>query len=123
MKITSSHLRIERMRIYAYHGALPHERKAGNEYLVSLEVHFDAARAMMADTLADTINYADLYTLVEEEMASPSDLIEHVCGRILARLMETYPQVGAATVEIDKCTPPIHGFNAESVRFSASVSR
>ena len=45
------------------------------------------------DDVADTVNYADVYEAVKAEMAIPSRLLEHVCGRIMDRLFRDFPQI------------------------------
>ena len=107
MKITQSSIRLHDMRFYAYHGVMEQERRVGGEYLVSLQVETDLSRAVNSDSVADTINYAQLYDVVRHEMAEPSQLLEHVAGRIGQRVLDRFPQVTALTVSVTKCNPPM----------------
>ncbi len=107
MKITQSSIRLHDMRFYAYHGVMEQERRVGGEYLVSLQVETDLSRAVLSDSVADTINYAQLYDVVRHEMAEPSQLLEHVAGRIGQRVLDRFPQVTALTVSVTKCNPPM----------------
>lgn len=101
-------LRLPRMHFYAYHGVLPQERVVGGRYTVSMELTVsDTSAAVMADRLEGTVNYAEVYQLTREVMATPSALLEHVAGRLLRALFARYPRVTAATVTVGKDTPPM----------------
>ncbi len=95
------------MRFYAYHGVMEQERRVGGEYLVSLSVEAGLSRAVISDSVDDTVNYAALYEVVAREMAQPSQLLEHVAGRIGSRVLEAFPLVEALSVRITKCNPPM----------------
>ena len=95
------------MRFYAYHGVMEQERRVGGEYSVSLTVEADLTDAARTDDVADTVNYATLYALVEREMAVPSRLLEHVAGRIARRSMEEFDRITTVTVKVTKLNPPM----------------
>ena len=107
MKIAASNILLDDMRFYAYHGVMEQERQVGGEYSLSLTVEADLAEAARTDDVADTINYAALYALVEREMAVPSRLLEHVAARIGCRTLEEYDRVTAVTVKVTKLNPPM----------------
>ena len=107
MTITASNIYLDDMRFYAYHGVMEQERLVGGEYSVSLAVEADLTAAVNSDDVADTINYADLYALVEREMTVPSRLLEHVAGRIGQRAMEEYHRITTLTVKVTKLNPPM----------------
>ena len=107
MKITQGSILLHDMRFYAYHGVMEQERRVGGEYLVSLQVEADLSGAVMSDAVADTVNYAELYDVVRQEMVQPSQLLEHVAGRIGQRVLDEFPQVMALTVRVTKCNPPM----------------
>jgi len=103
---------IRRLRLYAYHGVMPQERKVGGWFIVSLRVHYNIARAMESDNVDDTLSYADLCELVKNEMAVPSQLLEHVVGRIAKHVFERFPEALAIDVELTKENPPM-GVNCD----------
>lgn len=84
-----SKIYLKNVRFHAYHGVLPQETQVGNDYVVNLDVSYDFSRAMETDELAGTLNYAELYELVKQEMEIPSKLLEHVAGRIGKRQAPT----------------------------------
>ena len=107
MTIAAGKIYLDDMRFYAYHGVMEQERRVGGEYSVSLTVEADLADAVRTDDVADTINYAELYTLVKHEMTVPSKLLEHVAGRIGQRVIAEYERIMAVTVRVMKLNPPM----------------
>ena len=107
MTITQSSIQLQEMRFYAYHGVMEQEQSVGGEYLVSLDVDADLSQPVMSDAVADTVNYAALYDVVAREMEQPSQLLEHVAGRIAQRVLDDFPQVESLSIRITKCNPPM----------------
>ncbi len=105
--LTDSSVIIRKARFHAYHGVAEQERIVGNDYEVSVQVDCDIMRAIETDNLDGTVNYADVYRLVAEEMQTPSRLLEHVAGRICHRLFEAFPTIWWVTLEIIKKNPPM----------------
>jgi dihydroneopterin aldolase len=64
--------------------------------------------AVASDKLEDALDYVTLKTIIEEEMAIPSNLIEHVAGRIIKRIKELNSSI-IIEVEICKERPPFYG--------------
>ena len=122
MKITQSSIRLHNMRFYAYHGVLEQERRVGGEYLVSLCAEVDFSKPVVSDCVDDTLNYADVYSAVAEEMAQPSNLLEHVAGRIGQRVLDSFPQVEALQVSVTKCNPPM-GADCQGASVEIKVKR
>ena len=107
MKLMSSTIRLEQLRFHAYHGVLPQERKTGNDYVVNLSIGYDFSPAMLSDEVSDTLNYAEVYQLVEQEMAVPSNLLERVAGRICDRLNRRFAGINDIKLRITKVNPPM----------------
>ena len=122
MTITQSSIQLHDMRFYAYHGVMEQERRVGGQYVVSLRVEVDLSRVMASDDVADTVNYAQLYDVVAEEMAVPSKLLEHVAGRIAQRVLADFPQVEGLTLSIRKCNPPM-GADCQGASVEMEVRR
>jgi dihydroneopterin aldolase len=102
-------IKLEKMRFYAYHGLLPHEKEIGGEFEVNVLLEADVSAACNSDNVDDTINYAGVFNLVKSEMEIPSGLIEHVAGRIFRKLKEQYPQLTAIEARVAKLHPPVGG--------------
>ena len=102
-------IKLSDIRFYAYHGVLEQERKVGNNYVINIHLNADLTLACESDNVEDTINYALVYNIVEEEMKTPSNLLEHVAMRILKSIKSTFPQVLRVEVRIAKNNPPVSG--------------
>ena len=107
MRLQTSSIFIGGLRLHAFHGVMEQERRVGADFLVSLRVHYNIKEAMDSDDVSDTVNYAELYELVKQEMARPSKLLEHVAGRIGRRILDDYRQVTAVDLRITKLNPPM----------------
>lgn len=107
MKLMSSKIYLRNVRFHAFHGVLPQEGIVGNDYLVNLVLDYDFSSAMQTDELQGTLNYAEVYQKVREEMAVPSKLLEHVAGRIAHRLFSNFPEIQKLQLSITKVNPPM----------------
>lgn len=102
-------IKLENIRLFAYHGCLDEEGLIGSEYAVDLEVEADLQQASETDRLSDTVDYVLLHQLVVEEMKQRSKLLEHVAKRILNRLFEESSLARSARISVSKVNPPIGG--------------
>ncbi len=107
MKLMSSKIYLRNVRFHAFHGVLSQEGIVGNDYLVNLVLDYDFSSAMKTDDLQGTLNYAEVYQKVREEMAVPSKLLEHVAGRIAHRLFSDFPEIQKLQLSITKVNPPM----------------
>ena len=107
MKLMSSKIYLRNVRFHAFHGVLPQEGIVGNDYLVNLVLDYDFSSAMKTDDLQGTLNYAEVYQKVREEMAVSSKLLEHVAGRIAQRLFSDFPEIQKLQLSITKVNPPM----------------
>lgn len=102
-------IKVENIRVFAYHGCLKEETKIGSDYRVDLEVKADLQPSAKTDKLQDTVDYVLLNRIIKEEMAIASHLLETVARRILDRIFKEEKLVKKATVWVSKLNPPIGG--------------
>lgn len=102
-------IQLKNMHFYAYHGVLPQEKIGGNNFVVNVKFTADVSKSFESDNVKDTINYAEIYHLVKAEMAIPSQLIEHVAGRIFSKIKTIFPQISTLEVKLAKLNPPVSG--------------
>jgi len=102
-------IELKKMLFYAYHGVIDQERMIGNTYRVDLKLFLDLSKAIESDNLEDTLNYADVFNLIKEEMMTPSRLIEHITEKIIRKIKERYPQVSKIKIRLAKINPPVEG--------------
>ena len=107
MWITSSYISLRNVRFHAFHGVMPQERRVGGDFLVNLRVGYPLEQAMQSDEVGDTLNYATLYAVVKTVMMQPSNLLEHVAGRIADAIVKHFPQVTSIDLALTKQNPPM----------------
>ncbi|MDD6836772.1 MAG: dihydroneopterin aldolase [bacterium] len=100
---------LQAMKFYAYHGVLEQERRVGNTFVVDLTLTAPLEKVVQSDQLEDTINYAEVYELTKQEMNIPSQLLEHVAGRICRALRHHFPQIEQIEIRVSKLNPPFGG--------------
>ncbi|GAA3566525.1 dihydroneopterin aldolase [Snuella lapsa] len=115
-------IKVENIRVFAYHGCLKEETKIGSDYRVDLQVKANLQPSAKTDTLSDTVDYVLLNRIIKEEMAIPSHLLETVCKRILKRIFIEDSLVEKATVWVSKLNPPIGG-DVEKVTIKITKKR
>jgi dihydroneopterin aldolase len=104
-----SKIYLEDVRIYAYHGVLPEENIIGTYYILNVELHTDLWKAAESDDLNDTISYADINDILHKEMKIKSQLLEHVAGRMILKIRESFPQIDYIKLKITKTAPHMEG--------------
>ncbi|NNL09273.1 MAG: dihydroneopterin aldolase [Croceitalea sp.] len=107
-------IRVNNIRVHAWHGCLKEESIIGSDYRVDVEINADLTVPSETDNLKETVDYVHLNNIVKEEMAIKSKLLESVSKRILNRIFSEMPIVEKATVSVSKINPPIGG-DVESV--------
>lgn len=102
-------VKVNGLQLAGAHGVLPEEQLTENVFLFSVAVAADFSAAVETDAVEDAISYADIAEIIREENATPSALLEHLAGRIIRRLSESYPQAEKITVSVAKKNPPLSG--------------
>lgn len=102
-----SFITIDKLQVYANHGVTSEELKTGNLFEVSVTVEFDFVAAAKADSVALSINYAELTALVLAVMRRPRNLIETVAYEMYTRIISQWPSIKSGTISITKVHPPI----------------
>ena len=115
-------IKVDNIRVFAYHGCLKEETKIGSDYRVDLKVSGNLQTSAKTDKLSDTIDYVFLNRVVKEEMAISSHLLETVAKRILNRIFNDTHSINKATVWVSKLNPPIGG-DVEKVTIKMSEKR
>lgn len=95
------------LKFFAYHGYYDEERKKGNDFICDVQVELKSFDAL-DDNIHDTVNYEDLFKIVEVEMQNTRKLLETVAYSIISKIKEL-DNVVAASVSLSKLNPPIKG--------------
>lgn len=102
-------IHLKNIRTYSYHGCLIEEGKIGSDYTVDLVITTNLKPSAATDELHDTVDYVDLNNIVVAEMEQRAKLLEHVCQRIITRILTELPTVSKVKVAVSKLNPPIGG--------------
>lgn len=102
-------IELEGMEFHAYHGCLEKEKVTGNLFTVDFRGDTDMSAASGSDSLSDAVNYALIHEIIAREMNVPSDLLEHVAGRIVKALEAEFPQLVSFSIRVSKRRPPVNG--------------
>ncbi len=111
-------IEINKLRVHANHGVSEQERIAGNVFEVTVHLRYSIEHAMMVDNITTTVDYTEIVGIVKEVMAQPSNLLEHVIGRMKGALVQRFPIIQGGTIKVAKLTPPIGSCEVASVAVS-----
>lgn len=101
------YIRLDKLKFYSYHGVASQETVVGSYFYINLKLKIDFSQAVESDDLTYTVSYADVFEAVKCEMEIPSQLLEHVCGRIVKRLFRDFPTVEEVYISLGKENPPM----------------
>ncbi len=99
---------LEGVQFNAAIGVHPEEKILGNNFEVDFEVAFKNNKQHDTQNLDDTINYTHLYTILKNEFAHKTDLLETVAQNILDQTLLIYPFLRSIKIKIKKLNPPIN---------------
>ncbi len=95
------------LRVRGFHGVLPEERLAGQDFVVDVVLHLDLRPATASDDVTDTVHYGELAEQLAAVVAGePCDLIEVLADR-LAAVCLAQERVERAEVTVHKPAAPI----------------
>lgn len=109
MQTKKYNIELRDIHLYSHHGVLEQERNIGAWFTIDITLGIENHQCAITDNLEDTINYAEVYDIIYKEMSQPSNLLEHVCNRILNRIFNTFATVSDAKITLCKDTPPMGG--------------
>ncbi|SDD87146.1 dihydroneopterin aldolase [Niabella drilacis] len=102
-------IHLEQLRFFAFHGLYAEEKTTGNAFEMNLSVSF-SRDAVVITRLEDTLNYAEVYGIVKDEMQRPRELLETFLTELAATLKERFPEIILLNMSLYKLTVPIEGF-------------
>jgi dihydroneopterin aldolase len=98
---------LEGLRVFAHHGALPHERQLGQVFVIDLEVGLDLAPAGQADDLERTVHYGVLAGKVAELVAARQRRLIEAVAEDVAALVLADQRVRRVRVRVGKPHAPL----------------
>lgn len=110
-------IKLSGLKFFSHHGVYEEERTNGGWFVVDISFNCNASAAIDSDELSGTVNYENIYSIVQQEMLVPSKLIEHVAGRINRRILNEVEGLSNLIVTLKKLEPPLGG-PLDSVSFT-----
>lgn len=98
-------IRLTGLQFFARHGVLEAEQTLGQRFEVDVSLQTDLRAAGQSDKLQHTVDYARVYTSIEDQVVGPSnrkDLIEAVAEGVAARILREHAAVQGVRVEVRK---------------------
>lgn len=105
-------IELQKIILHAYHGIYEGEAKVGSDYEVNLSVSYDEGKSNF-DSINATINYAELFEIVQHRMKAPTPLLEKVAEGIIRKIKHRYSYAKEIVISIYKLQPPIQGFQGK----------
>ena len=101
---------LKNMAFYGYHGNLASEQEQGQRFFVDVEIITDLTKAGQSDQLEDSINYVEVYEIVESIMTGEKhNLLERLGALIADSLYQHYQGIVGLSVTVRKPSVPISG--------------
>lgn len=103
-------IRLNNAVFAAHHGVQPEEQQTGGRYEVDVSLDVDFEEAAREDELQKTVDYANIYALVEQLItANRFKLLERIAWKIADHILREFPQVLYVEVAVRKTNPPLGG--------------
>ncbi len=89
---SSARIVVKGIKVFAYHGCTRREREEGQNFLIDVELEYDAGAAVRSDDLSLAVDYdrlaSEVHALATENRYN---LIETLAAAVGARLMDLVP--------------------------------
>lgn len=101
-------IKIDNLKIFAYHGVFEEEKQNGQDFYVNAKLISNLKKAGMTDQLQDSTHYGEVCLQIKKTLTEQKyDLIERACERIAEDILNYFPLINEATVELRKPHAPI----------------
>src|SRR4051812_48695443 len=101
---------LKNLRFFAEHGMYQEEMKVGNDFEVDVAMNCKAPKKLIT-SIEQTINYVEVYRIIQEEFSERKFLLETCAMKIAERVQVQFPEIESITISIRKLNPPITNFS------------
>ena len=116
------HIYLNDLIFNGFHGVYPAEKKIGNTFKVDVRIQMTPATKTI-HKLEDTIDYVQVYALIQKIMAVPTPLLETIVANIADQILAAHPIAELVYVKIPKLQlsiPYFEGTTAVDIERSRS---
>ena len=86
------------------------ERRVGNEFEVDVSVACKSPKKKIT-SIEQTVNYVEVYRILQEEFAQRRYLLETLAMDIAERIQAQFDEIESVVITIRKLNPPITNFS------------
>jgi dihydroneopterin aldolase len=98
---------VKGLSAFGYHGVFEHEKVNGQEFIVDLEITYQATEAIKTDEISKALDYGEIVNTVKALIENTRrDLIEVLADEIAATLLE-FDLVKRVVVTLHKPQAPV----------------
>ncbi|AZO43147.1 dienelactone hydrolase [Mesorhizobium sp. Root695] len=103
-------IRMKNCAFFARHGVLDEEERLGQRFYVDAALTVDPGRALVEDSIEDTVNYGIAFTVIEKIITGQRRfLIESLALEVARALTARFPQIKKAEITVRKPNAPVPG--------------
>jgi dihydroneopterin aldolase len=103
-------IRMKNCAFFARHGVLEEEGRIGQRFYVDAELWVEAGRAVIEDSIENTVDYGVAFTVIEKIVTGERQfLIEALALKVGKALTEHFPQIKKAEITVRKPNAPVPG--------------
>ena len=95
------HIYLNDLLFNGFHGVYPAEKKIGNTFKVDVRIQMTPATKTI-HKLEDTIDYVQVYALIQKIMVVPTPLLETIVANIADQILAAHPIAESVYVKITK---------------------
>ena len=115
-------VKVENLKIYAFHGCMNEEKVIGSDYVVNITAICFVNKEVFQDVISGTVDYVDLARIAKQEMSIRAKLLEVVVKRIIDRSFKEITVLNKISVTVSKINPPINA-DVEAVSVTMAEER
>ena len=99
---------IKDLKIFAYHGVNPEEKRDGQNFFMDITVFLDLGVPCKTDNVDDTVSYSKIIKTVTACFTKESfDLLERAADEVCTVLLKQYKKIEEVEITLKKPEAPI----------------
>ena len=102
-------IELKNLRFFAEHGLYAEEALLGNEFEVDISIRKHAPDTIVS-SVDQTVDYVEVFRIVQEEFSKRKPLLETCAMTIAARIRDAFQDLKTISVSVRKLHPPIINF-------------
>jgi 7,8-dihydroneopterin aldolase/epimerase/oxygenase len=102
-------IHLHNLQFKSFHGLYAEEKILGNHFEVNLTVKYQPKK-LPIQSIEQTINYQNVFEIVEQQMSTPTALLETLVVAIANEILKQFSMAKEVDICIAKKNPPIPNF-------------